>query len=354
MHIWVITDNKAGNKTQARALADAIQTVFAQKSAKKSKKTTQKTTIEIHDKTIECSLPWRYLPLSLWGKATLGTRDTTIIPKTTDDFPDMIISCGRQGAGVARCLRRMGILFRGVENKRPPFAVHIQNPRTPRQDFDIIVAPAHDNFTGDNVLLSNGAISRFNRQNLDTVKRKTAKQYAHLPRPIIAVSLGGENKAYTITPDWINQTAQSLLDISDKTGGSLLISPSRRTGADNTQQLATALADINGVFWDGTGNNPYEEFLAHADMHIVTCESVNMISDCIMTERPVYILDLPEKTTLFNKSKKFKSYVNTVINKQLAFPFKSDIVLKNQKKTFKCENETLSLAQQIVRAFEAK
>ena len=351
MNIWMITDDKAGNKTQARALADAVLAVFEQKKPKPN--------VTIHDKTIQCSLPWRYLPLSLWGKATLGVPPKTIIPDSLNDFPDIIISCGRQGAGVARCLRRMGILLQGTpqakqNNKRPPFAVHIQNPRTPRHDFDMIVAPAHDNLTGDNVIVSNGAISRFNRPYLDTIKTKTAKQYAHLPRPIITVSLGGENKAYHMPSDWITTTAQSLLDISAQTGGSLLISPSRRTGAENTQQLADALWNIQGIFWDGTGHNPYEEFLAHADMHIITCESVNMISDGIMTERPVYILDLPKKPTLINKAKKFERFVDTVINKQLAFPFESDIVLKNQKKTFKCGNETLQIATQIVTAFESK
>ena len=346
MNIWIITDDKAGNKTQARALADAVQTILTEKKSRAD--------VTIHHKTIQCSLPWRYLPLSLWGKSTLGVADKTIIPDTTDDFPDIIISCGRQGAGVARFLRRMGILLQRVSTKRPPFAVHIQNPRTPRHDFYIIVAPAHDGITGDNIIVSNGAISRFNRHDLDSIKRKTAKQYAHLPHPIIAVSLGGENKAYHMPPDWIEKTAQSLLDISTKTGGSLLISPSRRTGADNTQRLADALSGIQGVFWDGTGHNPFEEFLAHADMHIVTCESVNMISDCITTERPVYILDLPKKPTLLNKAKKFERFVDTVINKQLAFPFKSDIVLKNQKKTFKYDNEVVQIATQIVTVFESK
>ena len=335
MHIWVITDNKAGNKTQAIALANAISDTI---SGNKNK------TIQIIDQTIECAIPWRYLPLSLWGKSTYGIADTSFIPKKQNDYPDIIVSCGRQGAGVARAIKH--------NSRGKTFAIHIQNPRIAPDNFDVIVAPHHDNITGNNIIVSNGAISRFNRADLDIVKRQSLKTYASLPKPIIAVSLGGNNKAYKMTSDWIENTGNQLLNIAHTTGGSLLISPSRRTGDDNIKHLKEKLADINGIFWDGTGHNPYTEFLAHADAHIVTCESVNMISDCIMTERPVYILDLPLRKSIIDKSKKFKTFVSGIIDKKLAFPLNNDIMPTLDKVSFKPENETKTIASDIVNRFK--
>ena len=43
------------------------------------------------------------------------------------------------------------------------------------------------------------------------------------------------------------------------------------------------------ILWDGTGDNPYPSFLAHADMLVVTADSVNMTGEACSTGRPVYV-----------------------------------------------------------------
>jgi mitochondrial fission protein ELM1 len=43
--------------------------------------------------------------------------------------------------------------------------------------------------------------------------------------------------------------------------------------------------------WTGGGENPYPSFLAHADVLIVTADSINMTSEACATGRPVYVFE---------------------------------------------------------------
>ena len=74
---------------------------------------------------------------------------------------------------------------------------------------------------------------------------------------------------------------------------SLLVTPSRRTGDENTAALKSALKDAPAFVWDGEGDNPYFGILALSDYLVVTVDSVNMISEACATGKRVYIYDLP-------------------------------------------------------------
>jgi mitochondrial fission protein ELM1 len=45
------------------------------------------------------------------------------------------------------------------------------------------------------------------------------------------------------------------------------------------------------IFWDGTGENPYPSFPAHADAFIVPADSINMTGEPCATGRPVYVFE---------------------------------------------------------------
>lgn len=304
MHIWTITDDKAGNQIQASALANTIKNAILKRSRAKTP-----PEITITHQTVSCTLPWRFLPPTLWQRNTTAIAQK-IVPSDTADYPDMVISCGRQSIGISRYLRDT--------SDGKTFTVHIQNPRVDFGDFDVVVAPAHDNVTGENVIVSDGSISHINRANLDIIKAETAEKYAHLPHPIISVAIGGGNSAYEITPEFVESASVKLRVIAQDTGGSLLITPSRRTGDANIAKFKKTLSYVNGVFWDGTGENPYQEFLAHAHMCIVTNDSVNMITDGIAGENPVYILNLPSKPSLFRRGQKFRTFIKWAMDSGLA------------------------------------
>jgi mitochondrial fission protein ELM1 len=86
---------------------------------------------------------------------------------------------------------------------------------------------------------------------------------------------------------------------------SLLITPSRRTSPDALRVLNQQIAQVPHFLWDGQGNNPYFGILGLADYLVVTCDSVNMVSEAASTGKPVYVLDLSggsEKFARFHRA----------------------------------------------------
>ena len=113
-----------------------------------------------------------------------------------------------------------------------------------------------------------------------------------MPRPILGVLLGGSNKAYRLTSLRLAAIAESIAEILRKSGGSALITPSRRTGDEGRRLIQQRLAGLPATIWNGTGDNPYFAYLALADAFLVTADSVSMISEAAATGKPVHIFDL--------------------------------------------------------------
>jgi mitochondrial fission protein ELM1 len=99
--------------------------------------------------------------------------------------------------------------------------------------------------------------------------------------------------------------AQQLVAAARELSGSLLITPSRRTGEDNLAILKAALSGVPHFLWDGTGDNPYFGLLGLADFLVVTADSVNMVSEAASTGKPVYVADIAggsEKFARFHRA----------------------------------------------------
>ena len=75
--------------------------------------------------------------------------------------------------------------------------------------------------------------------------------------------------------------------------------------------------------WDGHGANPYYGMLALADAIIVTCDSVNMVSEACTTGKPVYVIDLP------GGSDKFRRFHQAMRDDGLTRPFADRLEMWN-------------------------
>ena len=95
-----------------------------------------------------------------------------------------------------------------------------------------------------------------------------------------------------MTPGITAGVADRLAAWARDQGAGLLVTPSRRTGADNAAILADRLTGLPARIWDGTGENPYFGMLALADVLVVTADSVNMLSEAAATGKPVYVIGL--------------------------------------------------------------
>ena len=206
-------------------------------------------------------------------------------------WPDMVIATGRQSVLPALHIKKM--------SGGNTFLVQIQSPAIPTSNFDMVIVPEHDKLEGKNVVSVQGALHRVMPELLNAEATKWAQQFAHLPRPYVTVLLGGTNGAYRLDPAVIMQLGPQLAELSKREKVSLLVTPSRRTGEASIVLLSALLHDCPHAIWDGKGENPYYGMLGLADAIIVTCDSINMISESCRTGKPVYVVQLPGHSEKF-------------------------------------------------------
>lgn len=269
---WVLTEGMAGMVTQAVGLAEAVGLPFSRK-------------------TVDLRPPWRWLPPRFWPPGVLGIAggDTTLSPP----WPDLVVSCGRKSVGPAREIKR--------RSGGHTFAVHVQDPHVASGAFDVVVVATHDRYRGPNVIETRGALHRITPERLREAAERYAPPLSGMPRPFTAVLVGGSNRVYRLTPEITADLAARLAAFARDAGGTLLVTPSRRTGAQNEKVLRDALNGSSAVIWDGSGDNPYFGYLALADRIVVTCDSVSMVSEACATGKPVYVYDLPGGGAKFHR-----------------------------------------------------
>ena len=260
---WVVTDGSQGMDSQGLGLAEAVGL----------------TPILKH---ISVRVPWRRLPPSLWIRplAALDPRGDRLEPP----WPDVLITCGKRSVAPAIAVRRA--------SGGKTLTVHIQDPQVKPEKFDLVVAPAHDRLAGRNVLTTLTAIHRVTPAKLSAAAERFGPDLAPLPRPLVAVLIGGSTSRGSLTAADVRALAARLAAMSRQHGAGLAVTPSRRTGEANTQVLCEALRDCPAAVWDGTGENPYFGYLALADAIVVTTDSVSMVSEACSTGKPVYVLEI--------------------------------------------------------------
>jgi uncharacterized protein len=233
-------------------------------------------------KRVRVRLPWDWLPNRLWfAPLAAPSRDSD---RLAPPWPDLIISCGNVSAPLAAAIRR--------ESGGRTRAVHIQDPKMDLRHFDLVIAPRHDGLSGANVMASKAAIHPVTPDKLDEGARRWVPTLVHLPRPLIAVLIGGSNGRHRLTPAIAARLADDLVRLAREANGALAVTPSRRTGAENEAIIRDRLKDVPTYVWDGRGENPYFGLLALADAIVVTEDSVSMTSEAIATAKPVYVAEL--------------------------------------------------------------
>ncbi|RMD80397.1 MAG: hypothetical protein D6809_01285, partial [Gammaproteobacteria bacterium] len=113
-----------------------------------------------------------------------------------------------------------------------------------------------------------------------------------LPRPRLAVLLGGGNRYYRFTAARAAALGEALAALARREGAGLALTPSRRTPPEALAALLGPLQGLPHWCWEGEGENPYFGLLAWADAILVTEDSVCMVCEACATGRPVYVLGL--------------------------------------------------------------
>ncbi len=268
--IWVMTDGAVGMEAQGIAVAEAIGLPFTLK--------------RVRPKGAMRLLP---TPLQILAPAKARLRAVASNETLEPPWPRIVISIGRRSVPIALAVKRLS----------GAYALHIQNPRVPARLFDLVAAPVHDRFEGPNVITTFGAVHGVTPERLAEAGKDFAPRIEDLPHPRVAVLLGGESQAFGFPSEVATGFGAKLAILARNTGGSLLVTPSRRTRPETLKALTDAIAGVPHFVWDGTGDNPYFAFLSLADAIVVTEDSVNMVTEAAGTGKPVYVQALPGRST---------------------------------------------------------
>jgi mitochondrial fission protein ELM1 len=196
----------------------------------------------------------------------------------------LAIASGKRSVDAAMALRRAA--------RGNCFTVQIQDPRVDPKCFDLVITPQHDRLEGENVFSTLGGINQITKENLTQAAEAFADRYGDLPRPLLALVLGGNSKAYRMTEACMAALGKQLAALLRAKSAGLLITASRRTPPGCLEALLKELAGLPYDHWDGTGENPYLAYLALAEQILVTCDSVNMVSEAASTGKPVQVIEL--------------------------------------------------------------
>lgn len=155
-------------------------------------------------------------------------------------------------------------------------------------EYDIVASPQ---ITGPNVVPLVGVAHRLSRAVLDSAQRRHRAWFDGLAAPVIGVLLGGNTRyCQGFTPAHAAKLAHRIRRLAERSGGTLVITNSRRTPHDALHCLLDALGNVAWHFFDWRDSADfYPALLACADFFIVTGDSLSMCTEAAFTGKPVFI-----------------------------------------------------------------
>ncbi|MEE8517310.1 MAG: mitochondrial fission ELM1 family protein [Alphaproteobacteria bacterium] len=269
--IWVLVDGISGHDSQSLGVAEALEADFETK------------------------------PIALTGVAAVaaGLRSATLLRwagraalPSAPPWPDVVIATGSRLGAVARAIKR--------QCGGKSFLAQIMSPGAGAADFDLIAAPRHDRQgTAPNRIETTGAPHRVTAARLADAAGQWRGRFEHLPRPWIAVLVGGATRRRAFDARLAAELGHKASALARGRGGSLLVSTSRRT-MDGAAAAFEAAIDapcyVHRWQADEGDGNPYFGILGLGDGVVVTGDSMSMCSEACATGKPVYIFAPPAIT----------------------------------------------------------
>ena len=310
LRAWCITDGSLGMISQVRGLAEALKVNYEQK-------------------IVDLKFPWNKLPVGILPPSKIIFNHYEQISLEINAPPEVIISCGKRSIYASLYLKK------SLKNK--VLSIHIQDPKINPNNFDLVVAPAHDDLSANNVLKTDLAINHINSNLLNKEAELYADQFSEIQKPICAIFLGGQNRNYRFDVSVLKKLADQVENVLENNDIQLFMLFSRRTDRLIIEYLNDRFSDKN-IIWNGEGN-PYLALLQYSKYLICTSDSVSIISESISANKPVYIFKLPS----LKKNNRIEKFITTILRKNYAR------LLGEKLEDFSnsYENETFKVARMI-------
>ena len=265
--IWILTHRRVGDLNQLRALAALLGWPSVEKRVK-----------------------FRWPRLAAIPALAVPLFDRRASAELTPPWPDLVLCAESRTSTIARLIKR----WSGGKTR----VVCVGRPAGGAGNFDLVITSAQFRLpaAGNVVELPwplrapGGAVE-------GAALARMRVELSVLPRPWTAVLVGGTSPPDTLDVDAAREMARLLCAEAKRSGGSLLITTSARTGAGVEDAIAAAIDVPAKVFlWSRpSGDNPYGVFLELADQVVVTSDSASMAVEAMAGGRPVGIFKLPQR-----------------------------------------------------------
>lgn len=287
--LWALLDNRRGSAGQAAGVVAELGLGF-----------------NVTEKKLEYNR-FAALPNLLRGRTLIGLTAESK-KEIAAPYPDFVLSSSRRTAPVARYIKKHSPHTKLIQLMHPGNAG--------LGEFDLVIVPEHDKNkkVTPSVRYITGCPHRVNEKYLSEAKDKWTAKFASLPKPLTALIIGGAIKKKEFSAANAAALGEAVRRFKQKTGGSLLVTTSRRTGE---KAQSVIMEKIKGIpqfdyLWGDKSENPYAGFLACADNIIVTADSVSMCCEAAAAGKPVYLFTgknwLTPKHERFAKSLLDKHY----------------------------------------------
>ena len=280
----LFTEGMHGMISQAEGMARALKTDF-------------------HHKIVRLNFPWNLVPSKFTPVLEIILKDKNYL--INGEIPNLIISCGRKSVIPS-------ILFK--KKNRKIFTIHIQDPKVNLKNFDMVIAPEHDNLTGDNVLSTKGAIHYITESEILNTKTYLINKIQS--KKIVSLILGGPNKYYGFSNEELLKIFNQIKFNFISHGYKAIIIPSMRT-PKRVIDLAIKEFDVDSYVVDSVDKQAYLSALALATNIVVTCDSTSMISEAATSGKPIFVAHMKAKKNNYRFKKFFELFKQMGITRDL-------------------------------------
>lgn len=262
--IWVIPGNRPGDDAQVYALAEELGLPFETRTLR---------------------FNWRFWLSGKYQGASPVAVEKTLREKTiVPPWPDLIIMVGRRAVPTALWVQKQS----GGKTR----LVFVGHPRVRPETFDLVFTTRqYLTPTGPSMRLMPLAMSRY--REVAKATEQESGWLATLPRPRLLLMLGGKTRHWDMPPEHIAGVARELARKAAGKGGSLIIARSARTGEDVLDELERRLENAR-CEWRVVRNDfpRFPVLLADGDELFPTADSISMISESVITGKPVGIVPI--------------------------------------------------------------
>lgn len=297
-YILILSDGKAGHLRQSASIANAIKNRRIELGYKEED--TKAETVEVRFKN---GFARAIFDIFSYLGFNLNRISFCFAPQALKDiqsaYADYIVSCGASLAGVNRSLKRE-LKAKSIVIMRP----NIYNVR----DYDLAIIPAHDRpERKPNVVVTTGAVTDSAKGAYERYAAELKGRFNVIKNNVIGILIGGDSKAYTLSPELIDDVLEEILLAADDLDADMLLTTSRRTSRAVEEAIRARLdgsrrTKLLLIANENNFDGAVEGIIGLSNILVVSGDSIAMVTEAVEAGKMPLIF-MPRKKRAFFEAK---------------------------------------------------